>query len=385
MNSNSDVKKMLRTSIISFIIIAFGLLLVCGVRPPQPSFEGLDTENMGNEGDELTEEDDLASLLNDDDKEAIAGETSSEGADIFASESEFSDEETDDMNEILSLLESDDDEGLDLENDDFNFSDDLDSEDETPVELASVSDVTGSPGGSEEADQFEGALDGEEFKELKTEAERLTEILDTKNAKAESLKSVLEKYDDKIAVLELENSGAGSDYVPTSTSTHYASKASESTRSSYASPSSSSSYSNAKQVSRNSYSRPKKTRPKRSPYEEQYHAAVNNFTTSKYQKAIKAFEDLIALNPNGSFADNCQYYLGECFLAQNQYNKAVIEFEKVFVFNNNDMADDAQMKLGLTFMKKGDAVQAKMEFDNLLAFYSDSEFARKARSYLRQL
>jgi len=378
MNSNNDLKKMLRTTIISFIIIAFGLLFVCGVRPPQPSFEGMDTAKNG---DELTEDDDLASLLNDGDKNA-KNDDSSSGGDILGSDSESSDIETDDMNEILSLLESDDE---NWDDDSFDLSGDYGVEDKSPVELASVSDVTSSPGGSEEAEQFEGALGSGEFTELQSEADRLTEVLNNKSTEAESLKNALEKYDEKIAVIELENAGAGSDYAPASTSTSYKSNVSKRSSSSYSKPSSPSSSSRAGYGSSSSYSRSARSQSKRTPYERKYQSAVNYFTDARYRKAIEAFEELIATDQNHSLADDCQYYLGECFLAQNNVTQAIIEFEKVFVFDNNDKTDDAQMKLGLAFMKKGDAVQAKMEFDNLLAFYSDSEFARNARTYLKQL
>lgn len=389
MNSNDDVKKMVRTTIISFIIIALGLLIVCGVRPPQPSLE--DFDSVGGSGDELTEDDDLSALLNEDDGESLEGDTSSDD-DLFASEDESSEYDelsgngsSDEMNEILSLLESDDDDSA-FEDDGFDLSDDLELEDDSPVELASVSEVTGNAGGSEESDQFEGSLNDEEYDELQTEANRLTDVLSEKSAEAESLKTVLEKYDEKIAVMELEGSIVEDEYEPASTSMDYAASTSESSGSSYtsSSPASTSSVS-AGYSSKKSYSKPKSSAPKRSPYEVKFQSAVKKFSTAKYRDAIDQFEYLIYLNAEDSLADNCQYYLGECFLAQRKYTKAIIEFEKVFVFDNNDKAADAQMKLGMTFMKKGDTGQAKMEFDNLLAFYSDSEFARKARSYLKQL
>ncbi|MBN1350029.1 hypothetical protein JXJ21_11510 [candidate division KSB1 bacterium] len=387
MNSNADVRKMVRNTVVSFIIIALGLLIVCGVRPPQPAFEDFDeTENISGDGAGLSENDDLSSLLNDGDKEALTGDmelaANNDAGDGFSESNAdlFGDQSSDDMNEILSLLESDAD---DAEfSDDSFLSDDFELADDSPVEYASVSEVTGKSGGSEEANQFEGSLSNEEFNQLNSEADRLAKVLDSKNSEAESLKTVLEKYDEKIAVMELEKSGAGSSYQPSSTNMNYAASTSE--RSS-ASHSRISQPASTPKTRSSSPAKKSAASPKVSPFESKYQTAVRNFTSEKFRQAIEQFEYLIYSDANNALADNCQYFLGECFLAQNKYTQAVIEFEKVFIFDNNDKAPDAQMKLGLTFMKAGNTNQAKMEFDNVLAFYSDSEFARKARNYLRQL
>ena len=384
MNSNDDVKKMIRTTLLSFIIIALGLLIVCGVRPPQPSFEDLEDGASADSadlfGEELSEDDDLSALLNEEDKEFLSGDTGAED-NLFASET-TSGSGDDDMNEILSLLESDEDDTALEEDNGFNFGDDYKLEDDSPVELASVSEVTSNPGGSEESDQFEGSLSSKEFTELESEADRLTEILDKKNAEAESLKTVLEQYDEKVAVMELEKSGAGSAYKPPQPSMSHASSGNRE-RSKPVVNRSTTPRSNYNSVQLTAG--PKKSSKKRSPFESKFQAAVKDFSTARYKRAMEQFEHLLYMDAENALADNCQYYMGECCFAQDKYTQAVIEFEKVFVFDNNDKADDAQMKLGMSFMKKGETDQAKMEFDNLLAFYSDSEFARKARNYLKQL
>ncbi len=67
------------------------------------------------------------------------------------------------------------------------------------------------------------------------------------------------------------------------------------------------------------------------------------------------------------------------------YTRAIVEYETVFSYDDNENADAAQFKIGLSFMESGNRKMAKHELDSMLNFYADSELARKARSYLQRL
>jgi len=366
MNSNHNVKKTVGTSIVTLLIIAFGLFLVCGVRPPQPTIEdsSIDSAQFG---DEELGSDDLAEFLDDSGGGDDLGIDSQSNDDFAADESASSDDS--DMNDILKLLDSDDS-ASDDDDDLFAFDEsDFSGEDNSGVELASVTDVTRSASSSEEADQFEGALTNEAYDELTQEADRLNQVLEEKNEIADSLKEVLETYDEKIAVMELENSGVGSQYTPSPT---YNSQAPAST--------SSSSY-----ASDESYSSTSTPRSSGSSFSSRYDTAINKFTSGKYSQALRKFEELISKEPSNQLADNCQFWIGECYLAMKDYTRAVLEFEKVFAYDDNENADDAQFKIGLSFLEEGNRKMARQELDTLLDFYADSELVREARSHLQRL
>lgn len=389
MNSNSNVKKRVGSSIFTILIIAFGLFLVCGVRPPQPQIEdsAVDGTELENTGMDELGDDDLAEFLDEEDSDNTGSDS---GEELFTDDSEgFSDDSEDgEMSDILKLLDSDD---SDSEEDDdlFAFEDNsIDENDQSDIEFASVNDLTSSASSSEEADQFEGALSDEAYSELTNEAERLTESLGDKDQEADSLKQILESYDEKIAVMELENSGVGQQYSAPSTfetsPTTYSSN--ESSTSEYASSESSYSTPAPQTSSASTSSRPKKrAKSKAEVFSSKYNSALNKYNSGSYDSAARKFEELISKESTDVLADDCQFWLGECHLAMRDYTRAILEYEKVFAFDDNENADDAQFKIGLSFLESGNRKMAKNELDSLLDFYADSQLARKARSYLQRL
>ena len=120
-------------------------------------------------------------------------------------------------------------------------------------------------------------------------------------------------------------------------------------------------------------------------FRSQYDAALALYNNRQYQAAIGRFDELLNLNVSNSLVDNCQYWKGECYYGLGDFNQAVIEFQKVFMYNDSNKLDDAQLKLGLCYMRLGDNEMARSEFEKLLSNYPDSEYAGMARSYLSRL
>jgi len=83
--------------------------------------------------------------------------------------------------------------------------------------------------------------------------------------------------------------------------------------------------------------------------------------------------------------DNAQYWIGECHYAMRQYEKAIMDFEKVFTFPKSNKLDDAQFKLGLCYIRKGENQKAREEFQRLLDVYPKSEYLGRAESHINSL
>jgi tol-pal system protein YbgF len=116
-----------------------------------------------------------------------------------------------------------------------------------------------------------------------------------------------------------------------------------------------------------------------------YDQALRQFNARSYNDAIAAFGELLMADSEHSLSDNCQYWIGESYYGLRNYNQAISEFEKVFLFPSSNKVDDAQLKLGLCYMRLGDKAQARAEFDRLLANYPNSEYKAAAQKYLGQL
>jgi tol-pal system protein YbgF len=120
-------------------------------------------------------------------------------------------------------------------------------------------------------------------------------------------------------------------------------------------------------------------------FQVKYDQALNLYRERKFRQAIQLFDELLNIGSSNSLVDNCQYWKGECFYGLSDYNQAIIEFQKIFAFENSNKFDDSQLKLGLCYMSLGDKEKAKREFQKLINNYPDSEFVGKAQNYLSGL
>jgi len=125
--------------------------------------------------------------------------------------------------------------------------------------------------------------------------------------------------------------------------------------------------------------------PASSSYKDRYDDALSEYNARNYRTAINKFEQLLATDSNNSLADNCQYWIGECYYALGDYTKAITAFEKVFSFNNSNKSDDSQLKLGLCYWRLNEVSRAREEFERLISHYPNSEYISIAEKYLNKL
>ncbi len=122
-----------------------------------------------------------------------------------------------------------------------------------------------------------------------------------------------------------------------------------------------------------------------SEYSQMYQDAMNSVYARQYPQAITRFQDLLRLPNSENLADNCQYWIGECYYALGNYEMAIAEFEKVFAFNKNNKVDDAQFMIGMSYVKIGEKNMAQMELLNLVSFFQNSEYISRAENKISDL
>ncbi len=120
-------------------------------------------------------------------------------------------------------------------------------------------------------------------------------------------------------------------------------------------------------------------------YDARYKEALRLFNQRKYAQARQIFESLLLQNPKHRLADNCQYWIGECYFGERRYLEALAEFEKVFSFDARDKYDDAQIMIALCHLRLGNPAQAKLELEQFLRFYPKSEYVAKAEAMYRKV
>ncbi|MDZ7290432.1 MAG: tetratricopeptide repeat protein [candidate division KSB1 bacterium] len=116
-----------------------------------------------------------------------------------------------------------------------------------------------------------------------------------------------------------------------------------------------------------------------------YQDALDDFYVRRFDSAIRKFRELLRTNDRHQLADNCQYWIGECYFAMGKYYEAVAEFQKVYVFENSNKTNDAQLMIGIAFFKSGEKDLARAELSMLLSFGPQTASAKKAQRYLKML
>jgi len=116
-----------------------------------------------------------------------------------------------------------------------------------------------------------------------------------------------------------------------------------------------------------------------------YISGLAQYDSKSFLDAIKHFEKTIASNPRGKFADDSQFWIGECHFRLGDYARAVASYQKVFSFMGTDKGDDAQYKIAMCYIKLGDRKRAVNELKKVEVLYPQSEYVQKAKIELRKM
>lgn len=124
----------------------------------------------------------------------------------------------------------------------------------------------------------------------------------------------------------------------------------------------------------------------KSEKESLYAAAYETFKEGKYDKARMEFENFLKLHPRTEYSGNAQFWIGECYYNEQQYEKAILEYEKVVTnFPEGNKVPYALLKQGLSFQHLGDKTSAKLFLQQVIRDYPNTNQAGIARSKLVEI
>ncbi len=110
-----------------------------------------------------------------------------------------------------------------------------------------------------------------------------------------------------------------------------------------------------------------------------YARAYNIFRDGDYDLAIDEFQAIINNYPDGEYADNAQYWIGEALLKKGNKQSAMKAFDKVIrVYPRSPKVPDALLKLGMTQYSIGNKDKAREYYDYLIDTYPGTASANKA-------
>lgn len=116
---------------------------------------------------------------------------------------------------------------------------------------------------------------------------------------------------------------------------------------------------------------------------DEYKAAYDLLRQRQIDASMTAFKSYLKKYPNGDFAGNSCYWLGEIFLLKNQLPQSREWFTKLIDgFPSSNKVPDARFKLGKVYHLMGDKARAKALLNQAATGSGDS--ARLAKQYLNE-
>ena len=117
-----------------------------------------------------------------------------------------------------------------------------------------------------------------------------------------------------------------------------------------------------------------------------YDAAYGDLTRGNHGLALMGFQEVLSQFPDSELADNAQYWIGETYYDQADYEKALEEFRRVPAnFPTGDKVPAALLKAGFSLQALGHKRDACAAYRDLVDRFPGSEEARLAMTRLTDL
>ncbi len=116
-----------------------------------------------------------------------------------------------------------------------------------------------------------------------------------------------------------------------------------------------------------------------------YRGAVRLFQDQKYNPAIQEFRTFQRRCPESQLADDAQYWIGESHYVQNDYNRAILEFNDVLSYRRGDRVAAALLRQAQAFLAIGDKTDARLILQKLVSDHPSAAQTVEAQTMLQTL
>lgn len=112
-----------------------------------------------------------------------------------------------------------------------------------------------------------------------------------------------------------------------------------------------------------------------------YNAALKAVRSGHSNEGIQMFKEFLQQYPNGKYAANAEYWIGESLYQQGKYSDALSQFNTVnSSFPAHHKNADALLKAGMSLGKMGDSAAAHEKYRAILTQFPASDAAKKVRA-----
>ncbi len=124
----------------------------------------------------------------------------------------------------------------------------------------------------------------------------------------------------------------------------------------------------------------------KNPALELYRASLDGLTAGTHADAAASFREFLRRYPTHEYADNAQYWLGECYYDLKDYATAVREFRRVVEKHaTGNKVPDALLKMGFSYLSLGENGAGRRSLQELVRTYPSHPSARLANERLAAL
>ena len=144
------------------------------------------------------------------------------------------------------------------------------------------------------------------------------------------------------------------------------------------------------EVSKASRAQPKKEPPPKGEastgeaMEALYKNAKQTYERKDFAAAREKFKAFLTVYPKGELSDNAQFWIGECYYSEKEYEKAIIAYDDVLKkFPKGDKIPSALLKQALCWQELGDKTFAQSLLKRVIREHPHTQQAKIAKEKLK--
>jgi len=124
--------------------------------------------------------------------------------------------------------------------------------------------------------------------------------------------------------------------------------------------------------------------PSRQAMDALYKNAMQTYERKEFAAAREQFRAFLAVYPKGDLSDNAQFWIGECYYSEKNYEKAIIAYDDVIKkYPKGTKVPSALLKQALCWLELGDKTFARSLLTRVIKDYPRSEQAKIAKEKLK--
>jgi tol-pal system protein YbgF len=119
------------------------------------------------------------------------------------------------------------------------------------------------------------------------------------------------------------------------------------------------------------------------PDEDLYKKTLSIYKEGKFEEALDGFEGFLEEYPESGYAENAQFWIGECHMSMKRYEQAILAFQKVITdYPKGNKVPGATYRQAVAFYEINDKISARLLLNRVIRSYPDSEEADLAKKKL---